>query len=215
MRTFPISMAKISKVGIPLPYHEICADRQGEDQRKRPRSERQSSLKPPSRVASVPTLASLDPCNEASSLPQKKRMRRSESAIFAPQVRAQVLQASAKTVDPEVKSEEFFQSIVEESGILSENFEIDPNSFLPIAKQQHSSYAEAALAARSEDLPALRKLHEEGNSLQCSNRFGESIIHIVCRRGRDDILTFLLSEAGVTLRLRDDLGRTPLHDAAW
>jgi len=96
-----------------------------------------------------------------------------------------------------------------------DSMEADPMSFFPIAKQQHETYAKAAMAARSEDLQALKTLHEQGKSLQCSNRFGESIIHIICRRGRDDILKFLVSEAGVTLRLRDDLGRTPLHDAAW
>merc|ERR1712224_1056513 len=36
-----------------------------------------------------------------------------------------------------------------------------------------------------------------------------------CRRGLTDIVMFLAEEAGASLRVRDDFGRTPLHDAFW
>jgi len=46
------------------------------------------------------------------------------------------------------------------------------------------------------------------------NRFGESIVHIACRRSELDVVDFILSNGGDSL-LVDDFGRTPLHDACW
>jgi len=54
-----------------------------------------------------------------------------------------------------------------------------------------------------------------GTNLQCANRFGESLIHMACRRSHRDVVSFLVNEAGVSLRVRDDYGRTPFHDACW
>jgi hypothetical protein len=70
-------------------------------------------------------------------------------------------------------------------------------------------------ATRKEDLTALRKLLKEGHPIQCSNRFGESIVHMACRHGSIPVLLFLLEEAKVSLRVIDDMGRTPFHDACW
>ena len=74
---------------------------------------------------------------------------------------------------------------------------------------------EAVNAIRSNDIDALRKLHSIGTNLQCANKFGESLIHLACRRSNLDVVSFLINEAGVSLRVRDDYGRTPFHDACW
>mmetsp|Transcript_12807 Transcript_12807/g.19396 ORF Transcript_12807/g.19396 Transcript_12807/m.19396 type:complete len:459 (-) Transcript_12807:109-1485(-) len=70
-------------------------------------------------------------------------------------------------------------------------------------------------AVHDKDINALRKMLKDGKTLQCCNRFGESLIHMVCRRGFTEIAEFLIREAGVSVRVRDDCGRTPLHDACW
>lgn len=75
--------------------------------------------------------------------------------------------------------------------------------------------AEVITAIRNQDIGTLRKMHQAGRSLQCSNRFGESLLHMACRRGFVEVVDFLLHEAGVSIRIRDDYGRTPLHDACW
>jgi len=49
----------------------------------------------------------------------------------------------------------------------------------------------------------------------CCNRFGEGILHMACRKGLYNSVEFLLHEAKVTLRCKDDFGRTPMHDAFW
>jgi len=70
-------------------------------------------------------------------------------------------------------------------------------------------------AIRSNDVENLRKLHAKGINLQCGNRFGETLIHLACRRSHRDVVSFLVNEVGVSLRVRDDMGRTPWHDACW
>jgi len=75
--------------------------------------------------------------------------------------------------------------------------------------------AEVIAAIRNQDIDTLRKMHQSGRSLQCSNKFGESLLHMACRRGFVQVVDFLLHEAGVSIRIRDDYGRTPLHDACW
>lgn len=88
--------------------------------------------------------------------------------------------------------------------------------FLEHTPEQIASYDTAVTAAvRAGNVAALRAMLRDGRDLQCSNRFGESIVHAACRRGSLAVVRFLLDEAGVSLRVRDDQGRTPLHDACW
>merc|ERR1712228_84592 len=50
----------------------------------------------------------------------------------------------------------------------------------------------------------------------CFNRFGEGLLNLTCRRGFSDSVAFLLSDrVNLNVRVRDDFGRTPLHDACW
>jgi Ankyrin repeats (3 copies) len=90
-----------------------------------------------------------------------------------------------------------------------------------------ASYTASLLAAvRRHDLDAIRAYRaatttttgtpgQEHNSLQCANRFAESILHTVARHGQVDILRYLVEEANVSLHVCCDQGRTILHDAAW
>lgn len=63
---------------------------------------------------------------------------------------------------------------------------------------------------------------EEGQTqhFRCSNRFGESLMHLACRRGRTDMVRFLVEELpgsspSQMLSIKDDCLKTPLHDACW
>lgn len=88
--------------------------------------------------------------------------------------------------------------------------------FLPPTPEQIEAYTNDAVSAvRSSDVESLRQLLSAGHSLECCNRFGESLLHVACRRSNAEIVSFLLFEAGVSPRIRDDYGRTPLHDACW
>lgn len=88
--------------------------------------------------------------------------------------------------------------------------------FLQVGPSNIEAYQNDVITAvRSRDIRALRKMHSQGRILQCCNQFGESILHMACRRGSLDVVKFLVNEAGVCVRVMDDYGRTPLHDAFW
>jgi len=89
-------------------------------------------------------------------------------------------------------------------------------SFVQPTEDMIRAYSQETTAAvRRGDLDQVKKLHREGKSLQCCNRFGESVIHMACRRGNVDVVRFMVQDAGVSLLVRDDYGRTPLHDSCW
>ena len=90
------------------------------------------------------------------------------------------------------------------------------NFFIQHTEEQIKSYdVQVIQAMRSQDIDQLRNMHKAGRQLQCANKFGESLIHMACRRGFVDVVRFLVDEAGVSVRVRDDYGRTALHDACW
>lgn len=87
--------------------------------------------------------------------------------------------------------------------------------FAEVTEEQMAAYTtEVVGAVRSNNLEQLKKLHEAGQSLDCSNRFGESLLNMACRRGFVDTVVYLLQHE-VDARICDDSGRTPLHDACW
>ena len=92
------------------------------------------------------------------------------------------------------------------------------NKFHEHTPDEIAAYLPTAMLVRNNDLPGLKMAHKGSSgstTLQTSNKFGESLLHIACRRGYDDIARYLLDEAGVTPWVRDDYGRTPCHDACW
>ena len=60
----------------------------------------------------------------------------------------------------------------------------------------------------------LKELMSTGLSPNACNQHGESLVHMACRRGESECLNVLV-EYGATLKIADDYGRTPLHDACW
>ena len=70
-------------------------------------------------------------------------------------------------------------------------------------------------AIRNADLDALKTLLECGAILDGCNPQGESSVHLACRLGNLEVLKFLVEEGQVNVRVRDDQGKTALHDACW
>jgi hypothetical protein len=88
--------------------------------------------------------------------------------------------------------------------------------FADVTEEQMVAYnIEVIGAARTNNLEELKKLHGAGQAMNCSNRFGESLLNLACRRGFESIVEFLLEQPETDLRICDDGGRTPLHDACW
>mmetsp|Transcript_35925 Transcript_35925/g.77466 ORF Transcript_35925/g.77466 Transcript_35925/m.77466 type:complete len:398 (+) Transcript_35925:293-1486(+) len=70
-------------------------------------------------------------------------------------------------------------------------------------------------AVQANDVGTLRALLKAGHPMHASNRFGESMLHTSCRRGFTETVEFFVNEARVCPRIKDDMGRTPMHDVCW
>lgn len=97
--------------------------------------------------------------------------------------------------------------------------ELGEDYFKPITDAQQAAYTMDVLTpARDNDVKTLKNLVKEKGpqTVDCVNRFGESLLNLACRRGFTEVAEFLLSdEIDLDVRLKDDFGRTPLHDACW
>lgn len=88
--------------------------------------------------------------------------------------------------------------------------------FYESTEEEKAAYtADVLTAVRNEEIDELRKMKENGKELNCFNRFGESLLNLACRRGFKTIVRYLMDQPNVTVRISDDCGRTPLHDACW
>lgn len=70
-------------------------------------------------------------------------------------------------------------------------------------------------AIRSNDIAALRYMLENGQNFDVCNTNGEYLIHLACRRSTPEIVEFLINEAKVRCNVRDNMGRSVLHDVCW
>jgi hypothetical protein len=141
------------------------------------------------------------------------RMRRCRSAYIQ---KLEDTSAPAK-VDPSTeKPEDCLAAIFLAEGLDLYDFAPTADSFLKVTEEHIAGHTlEVTSAARKDDLVLLEKFLVDGKCLQCCNRYGESLVHIVCRRGSPDVLRFLIEKAKVSITIRDDFGRNPMHDAAW
>lgn len=114
----------------------------------------------------------------------------------------------------QITSNDFLLS-VEKAKVVRGNILKDDFFHQHSASEMEAYGMEVTRAIRSRDFEKVKQLHEEGQILQCSNRFGESLLHMACRHGSLDIVKFLIGQADVSLQVRDDCGKTPLHDAFW
>jgi len=84
----------------------------------------------------------------------------------------------------------------------------------PTALQQASYDIHLIELVRQGDIATFRELVGSGISPNPCNSFGESLVHMICRRGALEFLQVLI-DSGCSLQVADDYGRTPLHDACW
>ena len=140
------------------------------------------------------------------------------------QARGHTLQANGKLSQNKIKLDADYhpqttlKSILQEAGFKAQTRKSSElkDFFLQFTEEHIAAYDQEVVSAiRSHNIPLLRELHRNGKSLQCANRYGESLVHMACRRGHTEVVRFLIKEANVTLRVKDDYGRTPLHDACW
>ena len=84
----------------------------------------------------------------------------------------------------------------------------------PTPLQKASFGVKVLQAVRNSDGDLLKRMLKCGLSPNACSAFGESVVHMVCRRG-DYKLLKILADAGCSFQVTDDFGRTPLHEACW
>lgn len=115
----------------------------------------------------------------------------------------------------------FIESLSQSEGDNAQSIITQPlhqSEFIQPTDEQIEAYShstDAMGAVRANDVDRLRQLLACGAHFQVCNKFGESLLHMACRRSNAQVVFFLLHEANVSPRIRDDYGRTPLHDACW
>lgn len=123
-----------------------------------------------------------------------------------------------KETDPLVNPQEFLITCLTSQGINAKVQRFDTVEGLFEEPKQFEIEAynfEVLKAVRTRNIEKLKEFHKEGHPLKCSNRFGESILHLACRKGFEDVVDFLITKADVPVWVKDDFGRNPLHDACW
>jgi hypothetical protein len=142
------------------------------------------------------------------------RVSKHSSIVFAIQERNEKPKSTTKV---QTSPKEIITNILKSKGRDVQFISCDnvPNNYF--VKGTTSSYSTQLMAAvRAGDIDTVRYLHDiKHYNLQCANKFQESIVHTVARHGYTDLLMYLHSEAGVSLRVCCDGGRNPLHDACW
>lgn len=121
------------------------------------------------------------------------------------------------------KPVDLLRSIIHSSREESSNSNFDAShkkivSFEKPSEDDIQAYdLETVKAIRTNNVDLLRKLwsNGDGKSMNACNQFGESVLHMACRRGFSKIVDFLLREVRVRSDRCDDFGRNPFHDALW
>eukprot|EP00797_Seminavis_robusta_P031819 Sro69_g038470.1 ANK (243) ;mRNA; r:29284-30012 len=102
---------------------------------------------------------------------------------------------------------------------VSPALDLGDDYFKPVTPEQQAAYTmEVLTPARDNNVDALKEIVAKKGSqaVNCVNRFGESLLNLACRRGFTQVAELLLSDdIGMDVRMKDDFGRTPFHDACW
>jgi hypothetical protein len=84
----------------------------------------------------------------------------------------------------------------------------------PTPLQQASYHVHLINVVKAYDYDLLESIMGAGVSPNPCNKFGESLVHMVSRRG-DAKALHVMMENGCSVQVADDYGRTPLHDCCW
>lgn len=146
------------------------------------------------------------------------------------------LQSAPSTLAPVVdepltiaKPSDYWKSLLEEWNVpildtVGIEQELDKSNvvFVETTAERVEAYQNIELlsAVRRRDLVMLHKIAEEkrvaGTTMNACNRFGESLLHLACRKGSFGVVELMVGPScDCSLLVRDDYGRTVLHDACW
>ena len=124
-----------------------------------------------------------------------------------------------QTIPNDMKPWDYLGVLMTECGIKHEAVPYTkvPDGFFTRLESKHfTSYdSDIARATRVGDLAAVQARYGSKRPLLSCNRFKETTIHTICRRGHVNLLRFIVNETDISIRVVDDIGRNPIHDACW
>jgi hypothetical protein len=118
--------------------------------------------------------------------------------------------------DPDETLQQYLANLIASRGYSNQHYcSLEGGYYCQPTELQKASYGMKVIeAVRTSDEVLLSNLLDSGLSTNPCNPFGESMIHMVCRRGDHKLLQVFL-DRGCSVQVSDDFGRTPLHDACW
>jgi Ankyrin repeats (3 copies) len=121
------------------------------------------------------------------------------------------INSSDGAIDPQV----FLNRMLKKRGYCTTVFSSTNSAYYnrPTPLQQASYDLYLVNVAKNGDTKKLKEIIDAGLSPNPANSFGDSLLHMICRRGWDKVLSFLVDELRVDVRVSDDHGRTPLHES--
>lgn len=125
----------------------------------------------------------------------------------------ELLQRFLKGEVPILPPQEFLKQIMASRGYV-QTANPTTKSDSPSPKQLQDYGTDILNIIRNSDLRKLKRWHHQGFSLSACNKYGESIIHLACRRSDYRIVDYLSNNLA-DFSLVDDYGRNVLHDACW
>ena len=141
----------------------------------------------------------------------------------APKVEKQKTATAAPMVAPTNPSpSQLLQFMLQ--GISMEPFEMDSiwNKYFAIESTKPTVVVESFPAKlqkkvlRHDNLEKLKTIVEQGLvDLKSSTATGETMLALACREGATTIVEYLIKEVGVPVKVRDQTGKTPLHEVCW
>jgi hypothetical protein len=93
----------------------------------------------------------------------------------------------------------------------------DQSCFLQATPERIQAYdRDLLMVIRRQDISELEQLLQNGKlQHNACNAFGESLLHLACRKGMTQVVQFLVKNAKLSCWVHDDYGRTIWHDACW
>jgi hypothetical protein len=101
-----------------------------------------------------------------------------------------------------MKPDDCLRSLLSQHDISAKTVSSDSlqGFFVEMKEENFAAYDNnVASAARNGDLGALREHVNAGKILLCCNKFKESIIHTICRRGHQDLLRYALYDVDIPI----------------
>jgi hypothetical protein len=121
----------------------------------------------------------------------------------------------AAKVPSSLSPAQYLKSAFQEWGVPVVSSRDQPD-FLPVTPERTQAYDRELLGmVRRQDLKALQSMLDQNKLSNACNTFGESLLHLACRKGLTSVVEFLVGTANLSCLVHDDYGRTIWHDACW